>query len=322
MKIQQISREVGAFQQGVDEQALTDALTKQLPDIQINRVIELNAGLFNNTYKVETSAKSYILKVAPSTKADVFYNEQALMQREQSIANLLESASDLIPKYHSFFHIDNRAAFLQHYVEGELWHDIIDNLSEAENNRLWQQLGAFGKKLHSIEGECFGYPKPFEPCASWPQFIETNIAGMLDDCDRLGVRIEEIDKFLSYLPKLSQALNTVTKPKLLHGDLWPRNVIIKGRGNAIQIKAVIDAERAFWGDPISDWVLLLLGVPEAFWQGYGENLLTNSDPLKLCAYKGMYFILNILETTRFDGDINEPKGWLSDVNCELERLIG
>jgi aminoglycoside phosphotransferase (APT) family kinase protein len=47
-------------------------------------------------------------------------------------------------------------------------------------------------------------------------------------------------------------LDKVKTPKLLNDDLWPRNVIIDGVGEDIYLKAVIDGERAFWGDPISD----------------------------------------------------------------------
>ena len=66
---------------------------------------------------------------------------------------------------------------------------------------------------------------------------------------------------------------------------------------------MLDAERAFWGDPISDWVLLLYGVPDAFWQGYGVNLLEATDPKLVAIYRGMYYNLNILESTRFPESI-------------------
>ena len=120
-------------------------------------------------------------------------------------------------------------------------------------------------------------------------------------------------------------------PSLLHGDLWPRNVIIDGEGADIHLNAVFDAERAFWGDPVSDWVLILYGVPEAFWQGYGENLPKTRDPVCIAIYKGMYFILNILEAVRFNQtdfkqsvcnqSDNEPRNRLSAVNKELRTYL-
>ena len=144
---------------------------------------------------------------------------------------------------------------------------------------------------------------------------------MVEDCQRNDVLCDEVEAYCGHLPHFIQTLDQVKTAKLLHGDLWPRNVIIGGAGADIHLKAVFDAERAFWGDPISDWVLILYGVPEAFWQGYGENLVNTSDPACIAIYKGMYFILNILEATRFQESYEEARKRLSAVNVELEKLL-
>ena len=202
-----------------------------------------------------------------------------------------------------------------------LWHEVISTLSDAENTSLWRQLGVFAKNLHQYSGNEFGYPAPFKGFNRWSEFIADNIEGMVKDCRRHGVSCEEIEIYLRQLKHFTKTLDKVKTPKLLHGDLWPRNVIIDGGGTDIHLKAVIDGERAFWGDPISDWVLILYGVPDAFWQGYGDNLLKTADPACIAIYKGMYFILNILETVRFQESTKEPRRRLSMVNKELERMI-
>ncbi len=321
MKIIQITRSKTEFQQTVEEQELVLQLGRELEGESILEIIELQAGLFNNTYRVKTSQNRYILKVAPVPNAGVFYNEQYLMLREKSLSQQLQEVSKLIPSYLSFFKIGNRHAFLQSFVEGRLWHDIIDSLSDAENTLLWQQLGEFAKKLHTTKGKRFGYPAPFEQFNTWFEFIADNVAGMVEDARQLEVFCEEIESYIAYLPKLREKLNEVTTPWLQHGDLWPRNVIVDGQGENIHITAVIDGERAFWGDPVSDWVLILYDVPEAFWQGYGENLKENSDPIRIAIYKGMYFILNILEASRFNESDHEPRQHLLQVNRELESYL-
>lgn len=321
MKIQQIKRDKLAFQQPVNEQDLRLQLSRELSDEPVIEVTELNAGLFNNTYRVATEHNAYILKVAPEKSADVFFNERYLMRRERTIAEPLQSLSPLIPDYLSFFTIAGRDAFLQPLIQGRLWNDVIASLSETENNELWRQLGAFAKVLHGCCGEQFGYPAPFKGFSRWSHFIADNVAGMVEDCQRLDVLCDEIETYCSYLPHFSQALDQVKTANLLHGDLWPRNVIIDGTGTDIHIKAVFDAERAFWGDPVSDWVLILYGVPEAFWQGYGENLLKTRDPICIAIYKGMYFILNILEAVRFQESDKEPRKSLSLINKELGKYL-
>ena len=320
MDIHQIKRSHLEFQQPVDERDLRAQLCHQLSGESIIRVTELQAGLFNNTYRVDTSKNAYILKVAPKPEADVFYNERFLMQRERSISQQLQAISPLIPNYLSFFTLDDRDAFLQPFIQGRLWSEVITSLSESENKTLWQQLGSFTSKLHNCCGDQFGYPSPGKDFTQWSQFIADNVNGMVEDCRRLNVFCEEIDTYLNHLPYFFKALDNVKTAKLLHGDIWPRNVIIDGEGSNIQIKAVIDGERAFWGDPICDWVLILYGVPEAFWQGYGENLLKISDPACIAIYKGMYFILNILEAVRSQESDAGPRKRLLAINKELELL--
>jgi len=296
-------------------------LNHELSGEKIIEVTELKSGHFNNTYRVNTLRNAYILKVAPERGANVFYNERYLMQRERSISEQLQSVSPLIPKYLSFFTVGDRDAFLQPLIQGELWYKAASSLSEAENAELWKQLGTFARTIHNCCGEQFGYPVPFKGFIRWSQFITDNVEGMVEDCRRLDVLCEEVEVYLSYLPNFLQTLDKVKTAKLLHGDLWPRNVIIDGVGADIHLKAVIDGERAFWGDPVSDWVLILYGVPEAFWHGYGKNLLKAHDPACIAIYKGMYFILNILEAVRFSEPDEKPRKRLSAVNKELEKYL-
>jgi fructosamine-3-kinase len=321
VKINQIERSGSAFQQPVNEQDLRLQLAPELSSEKIIEVTELKAGLFNNTYRVNTSRNAYILKVAPERGVDVFYNERYLMQRERSVSQQLQSLSPLIPEYLSFFTIGGRDAFLQPLIQGRLWHEVISSLSEVENAELWKQLGAFARVLHNCCGNQFGYPAPFKGFSRWSQFIADNIEGMVEDCRRMDVLCEELEAYRCYLPHFFQTLDQVKTAKLLHGDLWPRNVIIDGSGADIHIKAVFDGERAFWGDPVSDWVLIIYDVPETFWQGYGENLLNTGDPACIAIYKGMYFILNILEAVRYQESYEEPRKRLSAVNKELEELL-
>ncbi len=321
MTIRQIQRSTSAFQQPIDEQELQYQLARHLKGEVIQSVIELNAGLFNNTYRVTTSQRVYILKIAPHSQADVFYNERLLMQREQTLAHHLQSVSSLIPKYLSFFPVGDRAAFLQTFIPGRLWHDVEQELSADENAKLWEQLGLFAKTIHSTRGDTFGYPEPHKHTATWSEFIVDNVEGMIADCRRLHVMHEEVHVYLDLLPHFIPMLDEVRSARLLHGDLWPRNVIINGDGDDIHISAVIDGERAFWGDPLCDWVLILYGVPTAFWTGYGEDISQTGHQGRIAVYKGMYFILNILEATRFDESDKQPRQWLAGINAELNRYL-
>ena len=317
MRIAQTTRRPTDFQQSIDENALQRALEQHLPGHTLRQVVELDAGLFNNAYRVDTDAASFVLKVAPHAAVPVFFVERHLMAREQHLAPRLRAAHPLVPEYGDFFDIADRPAFLQRLVPGRLWHAVESDLNAEENALLWRQLGDFARTLHTETGDRFGYPDPFVHAAKWSRFIELNVEGLAEDCRRHDALHPEVEDFLALFPRFGRRLDEVTTPRLLHGDLWPRNVLIDGEGPDIHIVAVVDGERAFWGDPLADWVLILYDVPEAFWVGYGENLAKGGDPVRIDVYKGMNFMLNILEAKRFEESDAGPRERLGAVNRRL-----
>lgn len=321
MKIHHIERDSSAFQRPVHEQDLLQTLKQELKGEEVIEVTEISGGLFNNTYRVTTSDATYILKVAPHKTSTVFYNERFLMQRERSISRQLQAVNPLIPTYLSFFTVGGRSAFLQSFVQGRLWHDVESTLSKEENAALWRQLGTFARTVHNTCSDTFGYPEPFEGAAQWSTFIVENVEGMVDNCRRLGVLHDEVLTYLDLLPHFLLVLDEVKTAHLLHGDLWPRNVIINGDGANIHIAAVIDAERAFWGDPLCDWVLILYGVPKAFWIGYGEDLVKTGSLVRIAVYKGMYAILGVLEAARSGESVDPSRKRLARINSELRGYV-
>lgn len=265
---------------------------------EIHNIDELSTGLFNNTYKVNTANNLYILKVAPHLQADVFFPERDLMRREQSLATTLRSACKLIPRYCAFFNVGERQAFLQEYVHGKLWYEHHEKFSKKENQRIWYQLGKISKNLHSCTGQEFGYPRPGQRFKKWSLFIQNMVNELAQDAKNKQLDISSLLRFSGMLVSFSDRLDKNHQAKLCHGDLWSRNIIVDGEGDNIHIKALIDCERAYWGDPLSEWVFVLSEIPDAFWQGYGQNLLKQADPVCVAIYQGMYFMLNILEDVR------------------------
>lgn len=67
-------------------------------------------------------------------------------------------------------------------------------------------------------------------------------------------------------------LDEVQTPVLVHFDLWDGNILVDAGQGAPRVGGLIDAERAFWGDPLAEFVSLALFADieddAAFLRGY------------------------------------------------------
>ena len=112
-------------------------------------------------------------------------------------------------------------------------------------------------------------------------------------------------------------LDEVTTPVLVHFDLWDGNILVDLDGEAPRIGGLIDAERAFWGDPLADFVsLALLGdvrQDEAFLAGYreagGPARLDASSRVRLALYRSYLYLIMLVEAAPRGYDASR-RGWL------------
>ena len=160
--------------------------------------------------------------------------------------------------------------FSRRHVPGDLL--VMTELPGATWNssprapRLRAELGGLVAALHRTAGTGFGYPQgPLSP--SWRTAFSAMLAAVLADAERFGTTLPcRLDDLLAH----SSILDEVEQPVLVHFDLWPGNVLVDSH----TVTGLIDAERAFWGDPLADFVsLALFGDIERdkdFLRGYRE----------------------------------------------------
>jgi fructosamine-3-kinase len=159
-------------------------------------------------------------------------------------------------------------------VEAE--HDNVLLLEHVANDGVfspaaWRDVGANVAVLHSHGGEDYGWPLDYRlgtveldnrPAADWPAFwAERRLiptAAILDRPWR-----ERIDRAASCLRRL---LPSAPRPCLLHGDLWPGNILVaNGR-----LAALVDPA-CYFGDREVDLAMLDLfsSPPDEFQEAYG-----------------------------------------------------
>jgi aminoglycoside phosphotransferase (APT) family kinase protein len=282
----------------------------------------LGSGLFNSTYLLKLGGgEQLILRVSPHAGAGVFSHEQHLLRREQALEPHLAAVKHLIPQTVAVdfsCQLFDRDFVIQTFLPGEVWDEVKDELTEAEHSDLWRQLAEIAGKIHGTVGTRFGFPDGQPKFARWSTAVAHITQIMRTDLAAMGLDRPATQTFADRLEAGQLLLDSVTEPHLLHGDLWPKNVLIDRTQSPPQIVGLLDAERGLWGDPLAEWIFYYLEVPEAFWQVYGRPPDDPATQFCQLAYRGLYTIQLLLEATRFGWKPDDFWHTLEQFNQEME----
>ncbi|MCE7008480.1 aminoglycoside phosphotransferase family protein [Kibdelosporangium philippinense] len=246
---------------------------------------QLSEGMYNTAYRIRTAEAGYILKLAPDPASPSLTYERGLMNTE---ALFYREAADLPvpqvvyaePEY-----------LLMTEMPGTPWHP--QKLDPSLTEKLRTELGTIVARLHRITGPGFGYPQ-MGLADSWRSAFRTMVTAVLDDAARYFVELPVSTQKLSDALD-SPAFNEVTTPVLVHFDLWKGNILIDN----VRITALIDGERAFWGDPLAEMVSLALygdiRTDKAFLAGYGPLEFTDAASFRLAFYQVYLYMIMLVE---------------------------
>jgi aminoglycoside phosphotransferase (APT) family kinase protein len=321
-----VTRPADSFQKAVAAAKLKELCRITFgPQTNVISIRELKSGLFNNTYLVRMQHHpTYVLRLSPDEDAGAFWHEALLLRREFSIQPFFSKIAPLVPEIvtadFSRQHIARDYVF-QTFMTGELWDEIKDTLTPEENDSLWGQLGGIARRIHAISGSHFGFPHPMPAFDYWSDAVLAIARGMRSDMIRLELDLGDIDKYLEVISAGRHIVDEVTQACLLHGDLWPKNVLIERRETGPTIVGLLDSERAIWGDPMAEWIFYYLDVPSAFWSGYGERRADVGSRFRANVYLGLYSIQLFLEAWRFDYDDGFARKKLAEGITNMESIL-
>ena len=270
------------------------------------RYFLLTAGKFNTTYRlVFGDGRTVILRVAPPPHATIFRHEAYLMRREAAVQSLLNRVSDKVPENlfvdFSRRYIDRDYVF-QRFIPGQLWDELDPILDDESRRDLWRQLASAVKPIHQVSGSFFGTPDASYKSDSWAKMQLDILEGMLEDMHCYGLDCQDAAEFLRLCRRGAAVLDEIKQPKLVHGDLWKKNLLIEKNRGQWQLAGILDAERAFWGEPGAEWIFSFQEIPDDFWSVYGELPQGEGADFRRLVYLGKGAIQLCLEGWRFRFD--------------------
>ena len=273
---------------------------------QVTDAALLDGGTFNSVYRVAlTDGRKLILKAAPPAEMPVLRHEHGLLRSETLLYRL--AAARGVAGTPAVVH-DGGEFFLMTELPGQPWPAAEGRLSGSQRQRLRADVGRLVAGLHTIVGTSFGYPShALGPlAATWRAAFGTMLDAVLGDAEDFGATLPCPAAAIRHLTSAhAGALDEVTTPVLVHFDLWDGNILVDSSSGTPRIGGLIDAERAFWGDPLANFVSLALlsdiRKDRAFLDGYrqagGPVMLDASSEVRLALYRSYLYLIMLTEIT-------------------------
>ena len=113
----------------------------------------------------------------------------------------------------------------------------------------------------------------------------------LGDAASFGVETRGMRAALALAGAGAAALDAPGTPRLLHGDLWDFNLLVRQGEEGATFSGVLDYDRACWGDPLFEWTFHLLprrasAVERAiFWEAYGQPPTDDATRFRIALYE-------------------------------------
>jgi aminoglycoside phosphotransferase (APT) family kinase protein len=302
-------------------------MTKQAfgNDTKPEIITELTDGCFNTAYMLTlTNGLKTVLKVSPPKDVVVMRYEKNIMETEVNVLNKIKLLGDIpIPKvfyYDQSKEIIKNNFFFMEFVDGVPLNKIHSQLTDKQYGEISSELGEISRKIHSIKGSYFGYisqdDKKFH---TWGQAFLCMIKELLDDAiDARVILPYDYDKIYNMMYDKRKVLNIVKTPSLIHKDLWEGNIFVDPK--TAKITAIIDCERAIYGDTLLDLVCGFLLHNEAFMKSYtGRVYLEKEEEIRAVLYQIYLYLIMVIECSyRQFPDENSSK-WAS---TQLEGVLG
>lgn len=246
---------------------------------QVTGLSSIRGGLFNTAYKLRLNDhQTVVLRIAPPKDKPLLVCETALLEREIYSFHRLHEYGLPVPKLlcaDLSKTIIDRNYIISEFSEGHNAFYRLKQLTTREQDSVFGELGDYARRIHSIKNpeKHFGYPAPLTPHRRWSEFVRWHLLSLCREMEAHPyLSLPDHISVPSILDKLGGVLDEIAIPRLVHGDLWLRNILIKRHHGNYRITAILDWDRSLWGDPYFEWILHGLDLRPIFWEKYGSEI--------------------------------------------------
>lgn len=297
-------------------------------------VTTLDGGTFNTVLRVATGGADVVVKVAPDPAVPILAYERGIMATEARYYDLAAAHNVAsVPRTLYQGTVSGTEALVMSLCPGRPWPEVATELRVEHRRSLRTAVGHELARLHTITGPGFGYPaRPLAP--TWREAFTGMFTALLDDAKRFGVTLPRpAADIAAAIDRAGPVLDTVDTPALVHFDLWDGNILVDSADpEAPMLGGLIDAERAFWGDPLAEltslWLFGDIDPDDGLLAGYraagGRLELDQPARLRLALYRlYLYLIMWVEVAPRSYGE--SRISWLRDavlrpMHAILDRL--
>lgn len=273
------------------------------PGKQIKHIKQFNSGDFNSVFLINFSDDtSCVLKLSAKDDSCRMKNEPDPMDNEVlALKEIQGKVPYELPVPDVKIYDDTKTMYSGKYFFSEVlpgknyYHLICNEYADDKEKRnyLDYRVGKFAKHLREIEGKTFGFlADKNHQFDSLFNFTEYQLKNALSDAKEKNIVLPFDEKnLLELFNNDAKCFNAVEVPVFVHGDLDSENVFISDN----DISAVMDWEKACYGDPLMEVCFRIQKCLPAFLDGYGQFGFNYYETRRLLWYDVIYYIGKMIQ---------------------------
>ncbi|AVS70580.1 phosphotransferase family protein [Paracidovorax avenae] len=258
-------------QHAFDTDALSAWMAEHVEGFEGPLAVEMfKGGQSNPTFKLNTPARSYVMRAKPGPVAKLLPSAHAV-EREFQVMGGLAGTGVPVPRMFALCEDESvigRAFYIMEFLQGRvMWGQALPDMDPAGRGAIYDEMNRVIAALHTVpfaERGLAGYGKPgnyFErQIGRWSKQYVASITQP----------IEAMDRLMEWLPAhMPASARDESRVSIVHGDFRLDNLMF--HPTEPRVIAVLDWELSTLGHPLADFSYHCIAwhIPPGMFRGIG-----------------------------------------------------